>query len=194
MKLLADIASIRAGVPFRGKIEPIPTGRYRLVQIRDISEERPLNPDALVRIEAREARDDHVLRRGDVLLVARGTRNVAIPFLADVSDAITGSQVFVIRPHRDVSAEYLAFYLNQRTAQQYISESLAGSYIRFIPKEALNDLPVIVPPMEVQHKVVAVNRLTAMEHELLEQIKERRKQFTTESLQQVLRRAEKSNP
>lgn len=193
MKLLKDIATIRAGIPFRGKIEPKASGRFRLVQIRDISEERPLDPEALVRIDAREAREDHILRRGDVLLVARGKRTVAIAFLSDILDAITGSQVFVIRPHRDVSAEYLAFYLNQRPAQQYISESLSGSYISFIPKHALNDLPVIVPSVEVQRKVVAIHQLALKEHDLQGLIKERRKQFTTESLLQVLRRAQNPN-
>lgn len=188
MKLLKDIASIRAGVPFRGKVEPVANGRYRLVQIKDLSEERPIDPATLIRIDAREIREDHVLRRGDVLLVARGTRNVAIPFLADVSDAITGAQVFVIRPRRDVSAEYLAYYLNQRAAQQYISGSLAGSYISFIPKDALNALPVMVPSMEIQRKVVAVYRLATKERELLEQIKVRRGQLTIDALQLVLQR------
>lgn len=159
------------------------------MQIKDISEERALDPAALVRIDSPQIREDHLLRLGDVLLAARGTRNVAVAFPADMFDAVTGSQVFVIRPHKGVSAEYLAFYLNRRTAQRHISESLAGSFISFIPKEALNNLPVRVPPIEVQRKVVAVHQLAMKEHELMEQIKDRRKQLTTEALQQVLLRS-----
>ena len=163
------------------------TGRYVLVQIKDVDKRGFLNLDALVRVEAPEARKDHLLHRGDVLLVARGNRNRAAVFAGEIKGAIAGAQFYIIRPKNLVLPEYLAWYLNQTPAQRQIEAGLAGSFVPFIPREALDELLVAVPTLEEQRRVVAVHELWLKEQELMEQISGRRQQLVQGALMQAVK-------
>jgi hypothetical protein len=186
VQLLKDIALIRAGVPFRKKVEPVPEGQYHLVQIKDVDRDCGVNLESLLRVDAPEARQSHLLQKGDVLFVARGTRNDAVVFTSAMSNAIAGSQFFVIRPTGAVLPEYLAWYLNQESAQRHIAEYTSGSFVRFVPRTALEEVEVLLPSMDDQQKIVAIHALSVKEQELLEAIKQKRRQLAERQLQRVL--------
>jgi hypothetical protein len=179
VKLLKDIALIRAGVPFRGKVEPEANGRYHLVQIKDVDRNRGLRLDSLMRMDAPEVRESqHLLEPGDVLFVARGLRNDAVLFPGPMANAVAGAQFFVIRPTTIVVPAYLAWYLNQETAQRHIAEYVSGSFVPFVPKAALDELEVLLPPVEDQRKIAAIQQLAMKEQELLDGIKAKRRIMT----------------
>ena len=182
VKLLRDIALIRAGVPFRKRVEPVAGGPYCLVQIKDVSRDQGLQVDSLVRVDAPEASQSHLLREGDVLFIARGTRNDAVVFSSDMTNAIAGAQFFVIRPTGRVLPEYLAWYLNQASAQRHVAEYSSGSFVPFVPKTALEELEVVLPSMEDQRRIVAVQELSLKEQELLDAIKAKRRSLVEAAL------------
>jgi len=57
--LLKDMATIRSGRLFRGKIEPDPHGHYQLIQIGDIDVDRKLSYKDLTRISLPDIKRDH---------------------------------------------------------------------------------------------------------------------------------------
>lgn len=70
--------------------------------------------------------------------------------------------------------EYLAWYINQPSAQAHIKAHQRGSYVPLVPKDALNDLEVAVPPIEIQRVIVELERLRVKEEELQKALCERR--------------------
>lgn len=158
------------------------TGRYHLVQIKDVDREHGLRMGALMRVDAPEASESHLLRKGDVLFVARGTRNDAVVFASEMTNAIAGAQFFVIRPTGSVQPEYLAWYLNQESAQRHVVEYRSGSFVPFVPRAALEELEVLLPPIEDQRRIVAIQELAVREQELFEAIKAKRRELVGAAL------------
>jgi restriction endonuclease S subunit len=186
--LLKDIARIRAGYSFRGGIEAVPDGAYRVVQIKDVRESEPIAAEDLVRTDLPDAIHDHLLRRGDVLFVSRGTRKQAVVVDQDLPDTIFGSQFFACEPNEKVDAAYLAWYLNQQPAQRYFEEMAVGSHVRIVNKESMERLQVTLPSLETQRKIVHLYRLGLQENQLLEEIQRKRGQLVKAALLKIIMR------
>lgn len=175
MPLLKDIAAIRSGYLFRGKIEPDASGRYQVIQIGDITPDARLSAKPLVRVSLPDVKPTQILERGDVLFISRGPRKQAAPITDWLENAIATSQFFILRPAGTVLPEYLAWYINQRPAQRYIEEHSTGSSVTLINLEALKTLPVETPPMETQARIAQIHQLSLRERELVEAIQNRRR-------------------
>ncbi len=173
-------------MPFRKKVEPVAAGRYQLVQIKDVDRDFGLRTDSLVTDNPPEACQSHLLEKGDVLFVARGARNDAVVFDANIANAIAGAQFFVIRPTNRVLPEYLAWFLNQDMAQRHFAEYSSGSLVPFIPKAALENLEVLLPSLDIQHRIVEIRRLSLKEQELLDAIKVKARELAEAALRRQL--------
>jgi hypothetical protein len=180
--LLRNIARIRAGYSFRGRIEAVPDGAYRVIQIKDVSEGEAIAAEDLVRANVPDARLDHLLRKGDVLFASRGTRKQAVVIDQELPKTVFGSQFFVCEAGEKVDPAYLAWYINQKPAQRYLEENAVGSNMRIVTKESLGRLPVVLPPLETQRKIAEVYRLGLQEKRLLEEIQRKRGQLVEVAL------------
>jgi hypothetical protein len=175
MTKLSQISEIRAGYTFRKPEKGTPTSSYPVAQIKDVTDEGMLDVTDLVMMQLPTVPERFILQSGDVLFCARGTRTQAAVFAGDVADVVAGTQFFVIEARRDrVLPEYLAWYINQRQSQEYLAACSHGSYVSMIHKEALMDLPVTLPSLETQHKILTVHKLALREQRLLEELKQRR--------------------
>ncbi|MBX3277909.1 MAG: restriction endonuclease subunit S [Acidobacteria bacterium] len=178
-KTLGDIVGIRSGYPFRGRITPAPNGAYRIIQIKDVGPDAALDLSALVRVNSIDAGSNHLVQQGDVLFIARGARRQAVALTEYPSAAIATGQFFVLTLRPDsrevVLPEYLAWYINQRTAQRYLDENVTGSNLPMIGKEVLAGLPVPIPSIRTQHRVVEIDRLNRRAQELAEEITRKRR-------------------
>jgi len=179
MPLLKDIATIRSGYLFRGKIEPDASGRYQVIQIGDITPDAQLSAKpshgALVRVSLPDVKTTQILEKGEVLFISRGPRKQAVAITDWLENAIATSQFFILRPAGTVLPEYLAWYINQRPAQRYIEERSTGTSVTLINLEALKTLPVETPPMETQARIAQIHQLSRREKELVEAIQNRRR-------------------
>lgn len=178
MKKLNEIATIQAGHSFREKIEPDAGGNYRVIQIKDVGTDGSLLTDEILKTRIEKVRPEFFVQKGDVLFTTRGVNRRACSVEKELPNTVFVAQIFALR-NLDalVKPSYLAWYINQKPAQEYLESMASGSYIQNVRKDILADMPVVLPPKDVQKKIVAVARLAWREKYLLEQIKEKRNQF-----------------
>jgi restriction endonuclease S subunit len=171
---LSDIARIRSGYLFRGKIEADSQGKYRVIQIGDLSHTGKLSIGSLIRINLHGIKKSQLVVKGDVLFISRGRRKQAVAVTEELGNAIASSHLFVLHPDERVLPEYLAWYINQSPAQRYLEEHSTGSNVSLINIKALARLPVRMPPLEMQQRIVEIHHLSLLENELIEQIRNKR--------------------
>lgn len=173
---LGKIAVLRAGYPFRSSIERDPDGTVALIQGRDVDAARlriAPDQDGLTQISARGIRNltEHLLQPGDVILMARGPRNYAVPIPETSGQAIVPGSFHVLRPDEKlVLPAFLAWWLNQDASQAFMQANNSGTTIPMISLDVLRALPVQLPPLDVQRRVAELNSLIEQEHNLMNEL------------------------
>lgn len=195
MKKLGQICEIRTGYPFRGRIERVEDGNCPLVQMGDVRADAGVVPNVQTRVRLPDGAGKHELHYGDVLFIARGTRNESAAFCGSGDNTIATPHLFVLTPRESVSfGEYLAWYLNLPETQTRIRAMRMGSSVPFVPMAAFSRLEVPLPPVEVQNSIVALQELVLAEQCLLEEIGERRRDLVNGMMLEAVRRAGADSP
>lgn len=168
---LCDIAEIRAGHPFRGSVPEDVNGRVSVVQIKDIDWAGNINWDGLTKTRLEGRKEPDWVKSGDILFVARGTKIVAA-YVNDVPGFCVCSQYFyLLRIKIDgVLPEFVAWQINQQPAQTYLVKSAEGTAQVSVRRSMLEELSIVIPPLDQQHKAVALAKSALRERELLESL------------------------
>ena len=176
--LLADIADIRPGYPFRTAIKESPDGEAAVVQIKNVHADSGIDWTGVVRTELIGRRKPDWLQQGDILFTARGTRNAAASVEPAPIKAVSAPHLFVIRltANDQATPDFIAWLMNQGEAQYYFSQAATGSYIKSIRKQVLQELPLRLPSIEKQQLIVRFDNAARQERKLLGQLIENRKQ------------------
>ncbi len=185
-KPLHTIASVRAGRTFRIKIMTDPHGGIPVLQIKDLKDRATLSAERLPRINSRGTKVTANVQPGDIVLPARGEYyNASI--LQGNESVVATSQLFVVhRTSTDVTSAYLSWYLNQAAAQQYFLTHRSGTSIPMLSKQSLGALPITVPPLATQHKIVSIQRCWELEQRLTKQLLNNREHMLNGIFQQLL--------
>lgn len=175
-KKLKQIADIRTGYQFRGKIAPDPEGLYPVIQIRDFDENGHLQKDGLIRTNLGGDVRKHLVYKDDVLFLSRGQKNNAVLLSDTFDNTVVASYFFVLKiKSDDVLPEYVAWYINQPTAQKYIyNRARRGTHMPVVPLSELEDLKLDMPDIETQKKILELNRLLDRENALLKELQNKR--------------------
>jgi hypothetical protein len=185
-KSLNTIADIRTGHTFRGSIHEDPKGNIPVLQIKDLKDQVMLTADNLPRINWQSTKAIATVQPGDILLPARGEYYRASVLQGD-EPVIATSQLFVLRlTSIDITPEYLGWYMNQRVAQNYFLTHRSGTSMPMLNKQSLGALPVEVPPLATQEKIVSVQRCWEQEKQLTEKLLANREQLLTGIFHQLL--------
>ncbi len=173
---IKDIADIQLGYQFRKKIEPERNGTLQVIQIRDFDENQNLNQEGLCRVTIDQLSDKYLVHKNDILFLARGHRNFAIPLLDSMERTIAASHFFILKiKGKKIIPEYLAWFINQTPAQEYLHNlARRGSHMPIIPKSVFENLKVHIPNIETQKKVFTLNTLIEKEKTLLYKLREKR--------------------
>ncbi|MBK9148700.1 MAG: hypothetical protein IPM12_12900 [Flavobacteriales bacterium] len=150
---LTSIASLRFGVHAKG----LDKGPMALVQSSAITAEGTIENAYVSRTspELVTYKDVDLLREGDVLLIGKGSTNVAAVWQGGDEDAVASSMLYVIRPDTTrVLPGYLAGYLNSRPAQAQMAAYRKVGTVAVLDRSALDQLLVPVPSIEEQQKLV----------------------------------------
>ncbi|WP_042149521.1 MULTISPECIES: restriction endonuclease subunit S [unclassified Pseudoalteromonas] len=167
-KTLSDIAIVKAGHPFRGKIPEEFEGNAYVVQIRDIDNDGIIHWHQLIRTNITGRKIPDWLKKGDVLFAARGARNAAA-FVGNIDrPTLCAPHYFLIKvTDKSVLPEFIAWQLNQDGAQRYFANSAEGSAQTSIRRAVLEATPLVIPNIEKQNIIVEFDNKVKQEKHLL---------------------------
>lgn len=166
---LSKICTVQSGFPFRGSIDALPKGTVAVVQMRDILEAVDIDWLALTHVELPPNRKAEYLSNDDILFTTRGGRNTAL-ILRDVPErAVAPVNLFVIRVNagNEILPRFLAWQINQPAAQEYFAVNATGSHIKNITRSVLEALPIFIPSIETQQRLIGFADAAALEMQLL---------------------------
>jgi len=167
---LRDCADVQTGLAFSRKLEHAAVGTHQVLLGRHVQPGRPYRFQAGDRFLVIPERPpaDYLARSDDIVVTARGSQNSAILLRQLASDVptIVTSTFFRLRARPVVRPGYLAWYLNQHPAQQFIDSARTGTSSPILQKARLLELPVAVPPLPVQQLVQERTEVLTAELEL----------------------------
>lgn len=185
---LTQIADIRNGYQFRGKVKPaelaggaagrMPPGVVPVIQIKDINADRRLQTDDLVLVKIDGDQTKYEARQGDVLFLARGHRLFATTITEPICSAIATGYFYILRPKmKTILPRYLAWYINQPPFQTVLRTFMKGTQQPLVSRKDIEDLEVQIPPLSVQEAIVELDDLEVVEQRLLAALQEKRSQL-----------------
>lgn len=185
-KPLKHIADLRAGHTFKTRIDYDPLGEIPVLQIRDITDSSRLSTEHLPRIRLADHKVGPNVQAGDVVLPVRGEQYRAAALIGPEA-AIASSHLFILHPKTPhLLADYLSWYLNQSSAQNYFLSHRTGTSIPMLRKSALGELQVPVPALDIQQKIVKLQQGFEREQQLTRQLLDNREKMLKGIFQQLL--------
>ena len=181
--LLKEIADIRTGYSFRAKLEPDSEGNILVVQLKELSDKNTIDISTAVKINMQDISENYLLQKDDLVFRSRGMDSTAAIMNITTNNVILSApfQRIRIRDTSRILPEYLLWYINSKDAQSYFSANKTGTSVTMISTAVLADLPVVVPSVEIQKKIVEINTLSEREIELQEELI-RKKRLLTETV------------
>lgn len=190
---LRSLATIHPGYPFRGKLPVDKDGNAFVVQFRHLVGGESLNDKdgkTLDRVTLPGRRRPDYLWPGDILFMARGTRNDASVVKALPHNTVCTPNFFHLRLKPEafnLMPEFLAWQLSHKDAQRYFAMCSQGSAAPSVTKTQLGDLPVVVPSAEQQKLMMKVVEAAQREQALLKQLIENRQRMIDAIARHILR-------
>lgn len=164
---LGSVAHVSSGYTFRGAIKPAEDSDVRVVQMSDVTPDRPIDWSALTRTELPGQREPDWLQSDDIIFVTRGWSNFALHLPVVPVQAVCSPHFAVIRvQHSAISPSFLAWQINQAPAQAFLDSVATGTSQRSIPVSGLKALPVSVLRHQLQERIVQLHEACVREREV----------------------------
>jgi restriction endonuclease S subunit len=165
--LLKDITNIQTGL----FAKPSGIGELVYLQSKHFDEYGQLNAALHTDLTANGISVKHLLKNGDVLFAAKGTKNFAAVYENHNEPAVASTSFFVLRPmDKKVLPQYLAWFLNSHSTQILLKSQAIGTSIPSISKQVLENLEMTVPDLETQNAILQINKLRNKEKTLKQEI------------------------
>ena len=165
--LIKDITNIQTGL----FAKPSGSGELVYLQSKHFDENGQLNSVLHPDLAAEGISEKHLLKDGDVLFAAKGTKNFAAVFENHNEPSVASTSFFVIRPaDKEVFPQYLAWFLNNHTTQTLLKGQAIGTSIPSISKQVLENLEIPIPDIETQKAIVEISKLRNKEKTLKKEI------------------------
>jgi len=164
---LNKISTIQTGL----FAKPTGIGNVVYLQSKHFDEEGQLSSTLYADLMAHNISDKHLLKDGDVLFAAKGTKNFAAVFENHNEPSVASTSFFVLRPtDKKVLPQYLAWFLNSHTVQTLLKGQAIGTSIPSISKQVLENLEIAVPDIETQKAILQITKLRKQEKSLKQKI------------------------
>lgn len=188
---LSAQATIIAGHPFRGRIEPVAGAETLVVQMRDTTPDG-VNWASCVRTTVPGRREPDWLQTGDVLFPARGnvSRAVLIDEHIGALKAVAAPHFFLLRTKKaSLLPAYLAWWLNQDPVQRHLEQNAQSStLVRNIARTVLETTPLALPPLAEQHHIAGLALAMHQEESLLMRLRQSNQHIMTTLARDLLAR------
>lgn len=161
---LSKLASISSGINERRN----PQGTVFYLGGSDFEQIHKLNPLLKPSIVMSSKLQKHFLNKGDVLVLAKGHNGFSAHcYKEDKQPAVASSIFMVLRETNPiVLPEYLAWYINLKSTQEFLINCSRGSALPAINKKILGDLEIELTDLENQKRIVALGELKNQEQEI----------------------------
>lgn len=179
---LDEISDINLGFPFRGRIAEKSDGQVLAVQMKNVTMGQGVDWPACTRTALEGRREPDWLRSGDILLVARGSRNYAILVDASVANrqAVAAPHFYVIRcAQQQILPEFLTWQLNYGPCQRYFEREAEGTLTKSIRRTVLAQTPITVPALEKQRTIIRLTECLNKEQQFFRALLRNSDQFLT---------------
>lgn len=177
---LKDIASIQMGYSFRARLESMDSGTVAVIQMKDLTDQNRVDCSALSRVDIEKPKEHHLIKPGDLIFRSRSLASTAAILLNDPGIAVVASPLLRIRVSEHiVLPEYLNWFIRQTPAQAFLTSRAKGTSQKMISKEALDELEVIVPPLERQRAIVGMASLAEEEQDIMKKLAKKRRQYVS---------------
>jgi restriction endonuclease S subunit len=167
---LKHIAFIQTGV----FAKPIKEGQIVYLQAKHFDENGILRSYLYPDLKAETISEKHLLKLGDIIFAAKGTKNFAAFYEIKNLPAVASTSFFVIRLNENfrgkILPEFLTWYINQPASQKYLKSQAVGSSIVSISKSVLEELELTVPDIQTQRIILKIGYLRNSQKKLREQI------------------------
>ncbi len=169
---LGRAADVRSGYPFRGSIEEVEAGGVLVAQMKDVDANDGVRWSAMIRTQLRGRKSPDWLQGGDLLFVARGERFYASCITAPPEPAVCGPHLLHlrVRPGAGIDPGFLAWQFNQPPLQRRLQAAAEGSSQRSIRVGEVEALPIAVPALAQQARIVAWADAAQRERHVLAQL------------------------
>jgi hypothetical protein len=175
---LGLVARVQPGYLSRTSVRSVPSGTHWLLQSRDVSPQRGLCLDRVVRFHPERNPALYRVSCGDILLTARGQDHRAYLVTVDRPDLLASSVFYIIRANEDVAPGYLGWWLNQPGPQATLESASHGTGIGYIARPLVEQLPVPVPPLAVQRHIEETLALLQRQQSVQAHLDKKREQLT----------------
>jgi restriction endonuclease S subunit len=176
-KKLKEIAEVRTGYQFRGKVSASDEANVSVIQIKDVDEHLFVHTSDLVPVKV-DNPEPYMVSQGDVLFLSRGHRQYATIVTESVQDTIATGYFFIVRPKASViRPSFLAWTINQPEFQEAMRPFVRGSHIPLVSKVDFQEITIRVPPLAVQDRIMTFQALFEREKQLTAAIQEKRQQL-----------------
>lgn len=167
--LLGGITEIQVGYQSREGIRAQLDGSHCLIQARDFDKLHQVQWSNLIRFTPSGNTSKSELRQWDVLFSAKGQENFAYLVNTDVTNVLAANTFYILRANPEsILPDFLAWWMNQTPAQEYIKLNRSGSSLPFLSVSALSRLEVPIPDIEMQRKIGELEMLRKKEADLLD--------------------------
>lgn len=186
---LKEISDIHSGYITRKKIEVASDGSYYLLQAKNVDGNHlTYEIKEMVRFNPSVSRNDLLLKKGDLLFMARGAKNFTIQLGELPKPALAAACFFIVRVSRsDILPGYLGWYLNQSPVEHYLlAQSGRSVHMPVVRRAVLENIPIPIPPLDRQTKIADLNTLMLREKELLQQLSIKRKELVSAACLQTI--------
>lgn len=184
-KKVEEVARIRSGMYSKTKNN----GEVYYIQARSFDEQKKLSGDIMPSLIRSKQIEKHLLKEGDVLVVAKGFDNFAAVYSDDYKPAVASSIFMILHSisKKVVLPEFLAWYINQPQVRDYLRRSAKGSNLPSISKQTLGNIEIEIPTIERQELILKVNDLFVREKQLKNRVSELKEKLIFEKLFKAIR-------
>ena len=99
---------------------------------------------------------------------------------------IVSSQFLILMPNQNVLPEYLCWYLNQPHVQYELRKESQGSKMPMLSVSTVSQFEVEVPSLDIQQRIIELNRIWEQEQILTQQLLKNREQMMMGMFKQLL--------
>ncbi len=163
---IADIVSISAGFTLRGAAPVVEEGRYRILIPGSLPTGATISDTNLPFCTLKEPSQRNLLNTGDLVFWGRGDIRCAVFDGPSNSVILAGPLLRLRRRREDLVPAFFALCMTSPSVTSQLTRAMRGTGSQFVSRNDLEEIEVIIPPVQTQLQLVEYSNLTHREAEL----------------------------